>query len=89
MTYVEEKGKVSKKESVISNQTRMGRTLRASDTKIRINEILPEDWAAMEAYFRYAPISVITLCDQRNELNLQFQQGAVRVFNGPAKREQP
>ena len=43
----------------------------------------------MEAYFRYAPMSVITLCGQRNELNLQLSQGGVRVFNGPTKREQP
>lgn len=40
----------------------------------------------MEAYFRYSSMSVVTLCGQRNELNLQFEQKALRVFNGPTKR---
>lgn len=43
----------------------------------------------MEAYYRYSPMTVITMCGLRTELNMQFEHTGVRVFNGPCKKDQP
>lgn len=72
----------------MSNPPQFARTMKGSDSKMKIGELTAEEWAMMEAYYRYAPMTVITLCGYRNELNLQFEQGGVRVFNGPAKKDQ-
>lgn len=50
----------------MSNPAQFSKTVKASDIKVKSIELISEEWAMMEAYYRYAPMTVITMCGLRN-----------------------
>lgn len=67
MTNIEEKlVKPTKRDSVMSNPNQFSKTTKTADSKIKVGELIPQEWAMMEAYYRYSPMTVITMCGLRN-----------------------